>query len=227
MTLRYWSVDNDKGDFSEGVASQQLLSDKYILNNPVVKHWEINITGLQPDTQYHYLIYNADNGEESPIHTFRTAPRKESPFCFIHLGDTHNNRIVESVLEQAYRNYPDAAFLVHSGDHVNTGLFREQWDEHFHYMRNVLPYLSFVPTLGNHDSQDGLPPSLYQHLFMLPQDKEVPLDPERNYTFSYSNTRFFILDSTGDTGSIASWLETELKKTTEQWKIVVTHFPPY
>lgn len=227
MTLKYKEADNKEGDFTEIVASYRLLGDSYIYNNPVVKHWEVNVSGLKPGTTYHYRICNRDNSTEAPVSTFRTAPKGDSPFCFIYIGDTHNNSIVEKVVDQAFRDAPDAAFLVHSGDHVNTGLFRELWDEHFHYMRKVLPYLSYVPALGNHDSQDGLPPTLFQQLFMLPQSTGTALEPERNYAYSYGNTRFFILDSTGDTDNIAAWLEDELKKTKEQWKIVITHFPIY
>ena len=192
-----------------------------------MKHWEVNVRATAArhevsisDLQWRYRWRNS-------LYTFRTAPQENSPFRFIYLGDTHNSDIVEKVVDQAFRTAPDAAFLLHSGDHVNTGLFRELWDEHFHYMRKVLPYLSFVPALGNHDSQDGLPPALYQHFFMLPRDNGTVLEPERNYAFTYGNSRFLILDSTGDVGRIASWLEEELKKAEERWKIVVTHFPIY
>ena len=227
MTIRYRSKESDKQEFSEAPASQQLLSDKYIHNNPVVKHWEVNITGLQPDNEYSYQIYNSDSGKESPVYTFRTAPGEKSSFSFIHLGDTHNDDIVETVLKQAVKEVPDAAFLVHSGDHVNTGLFRDLWDKYLHSGRDVFPRFSFVPTLGNHDSQDGLPPTLYTQLFMLPKDNACSLSPERNYAFSYGDARFFMIDATGDIEKIACWLEEELRQTKEKWKIVVTHFPPY
>lgn len=227
MRLRYWKSSDKKEEFMEAEASSQLLSDKYIHNNPDVKHWEVNITGLQPTTEYSYRIYNIDNRKESPVYSFRTAPREKAPFRFIFLGDTHNDDIVETVLEQALKEAPDAAFLVHSGDHVNTGLFRDQWDKYLHSGRNFFPRLPFVPTLGNHDSQDGLPPTLYTQLFMLPRTNACGLSPERNYAFSYGDTRFYMIDATGDIEKIACWLEEELQQTQEKWKIAVTHFPPY
>lgn len=227
MTLRYWRENNNKREFSETNASQELLSDQYIHNNPEVKHWEVNITGLQPGTGYNYLIYNSDNQIESPVYSFHTAPRGKSPFRFIYLGDTHNDDIVEPVLKQAVKEAPDAAFLVHSGDHVNTGLFRDLWDKYLHSGRDIFPGLPFVPTLGNHDSQDGLPPTLYTQLFMLPRETACGLSPGRNYVFSYGDARFYMIDATGDIDKIACWLEEELKQTKEKWKIAVTHFPPY
>lgn len=225
--LRYWKESSKKQNFSEAEAHYKLLSDMYIFNNTEVKHWEVNITELEPDTKYNYLIYNADNGKESNIYSFRTAPLKKQAFSFIYQGDTHNDDIVEPVLKQAIKEAPDAAFLIHSGDHVNTGLFRNLWDKYLHSGKDVFPTLPFVPTLGNHDSQDGLPPTLYTQLFMLPDNTVCGLPSERNYSFSYGDARFYMVDATGDVDKIACWLEGELKQTKETWKIVVTHFPPY
>lgn len=84
-----------------------------------------------------------------------------------------------------------------------------------------------MPTLGNHDSQDGLPPTLYTQLFMLPKNRMCGLSPERNYAFSYGDARFYMIDATGDIDKITCWLENELRQTDEKWKIAVTHFPPY
>lgn len=226
MSIRYWIGDN-RQEYSEKKADHILLSDKYIQNNPDVKHWEVNVTGLKPATRYNYQIHDSDRGKESPVHSFRTAPAYKSSFRFIHLGDTHNDDIVEPVLKQAVKEAPDAVFLVHSGDHVNTGLFRNLWDQYLHAGRDIFPRLPFMPTLGNHDSQDGLPPTLYTQLFMLPKNRMCGLSPERNYAFSYGDARFYMIDATGDIDKITCWLENELRQTDEKWKIAVTHFPPY
>jgi predicted phosphodiesterase len=225
--IKYWIDGTDEKTAREQTASSFTLEDVYIYNDMRVKHWEVNLESLKPGTKYNYYVGGKQPETKSSVYSFRTAPATIAPFKFIFLGDTHNEDIVKPVMEQAYTTHPDAAFLIHSGDHVNTGLFRDLWDKYFALGKEVFPHLTFVPTLGNHDSQDGLAPVLYTRLFMLPQEKRCGLDAERNYSFTYSNTRFFMIDATGDTDNIACWLEEELKKTTETWKIAVTLFPPY
>lgn len=227
MSIRYWMASENKEDYNEILAEYELLNDNYIFNDPSVKHWQVNLTGLTPDTKYCYSIYNRENHSESETYTFTTAPESNRSFRFIYLGDTHNDSIVKSVLNQAIKEAPDASFLIHSGDHVNTGLFRNLWDLYFDLGKDVFPSLTFVPTLGNHDSQDGLPPTLYTKLFMLPENGVCNLPNERNYSFTFGNTRFFMVDATGDINHIACWLEKELSQAKETWKIVVTHFPPF
>ncbi len=225
--VRYWKAGTNEKEAKESTATTIRLKDVYICNDMVVNRWGVTVTGLTPDTRYEYTVGSKQHNNHSETYTFKTAPEKEAPFKFIFLGDAHNSDIVRPVMEQAYQAYPDAAFLTNSGDHVNTGLFRDLWDKYFESGKQVFARLSFVPALGNHDSQDGLPPVLYTQFFRLPADSSCNLTAERNYTFKYANARFFSVDATGNTDHIACWLDKELKKATETWKIVITHFPPY
>ena len=84
-----------------------------------------------------------------------------------------------------------------------------------------------MPSLGNHDNQDGLGAGLYLDLFGLPQNGPGGLEKERAYSFEYSNALFLILDATGPIELQAEWLKTELQKSNADWKFAVFHFPPY
>lgn len=212
---------------SEVAAKAVTLKDVYIWNNMSVKHWEATIQGLKPNTVYNYYIDNATDSILTGEMSFKTAPEASAPFRFIYLGDTHNSENIRTVGEMAMNEAPDAAFITVAGDNVGMGQFRNLWDAYFDYGKNIFSRIPLMPVLGNHDSQDGVFPSLYLNLFALPNDSCCGLTPERNYTFAYANARFFMLDATGDNEAIAHWLDNRLAQTTEAWKIVVVHFPPY
>jgi hypothetical protein len=85
----------------------------------------------------------------------------------------------------------------------------------------------FFPALGNHDYDSTGSAAPYLNYFHLPGN-------ERYYDFQQGNVGFFILDSDphepdGNTsGSIqGQWLQSELAKSTAQWKLVFFHHPPY
>ena len=225
--VRYWKQGSTEKDAQELSATFVRLKDAYISNDMSVNHWGVTITGLTPDTRYEYKTISKQRNTNSETYSFKTAPGKDAPFKFIFLGDTHNADIVKPVMEQALREHPDAAFLTHSGDHVGTGLFREMWERYIALGKEVFARIPFAPALGNHDSQDGLPPTLYTQLFRLPENNDCNLTNGRNYTFKYANARIFSVDATGNTDDIACWLRQELNNATEMWKIVVMHFPPY
>lgn len=84
-----------------------------------------------------------------------------------------------------------------------------------------------MPGLGNHDDQDGLGAWMYFDLFALPQNGPQNLEPERDYSFEYSNALFLILDVTSETQDQVAWIEKQLANTEATWKFAVFHFPPY
>jgi hypothetical protein len=112
-----------------------------------------------------------------------------------------------------------------------------------YYHEFIYPYLGsygagadtnrFFPTLGNHDWGDGFidPPSAgvqpYLDYFTLPGN-------ERYYDFVRGPLHFFVIDSEdyepdGNTSTSiqANWLHTQLAASTEPWKLVYFHYPPY
>ncbi|MEN0055647.1 MAG: metallophosphoesterase family protein [Mucilaginibacter sp.] len=226
--VSYWKNGSSEKEAKTLTAKSIRLKDVYISNDMEVNHWEVNITGLTPATKYNYKVGSKKQGTVSPAYTFVTAPaKKDAPFKFLYIGDTHQKDIVKPTLERALKENPDAAFLTHTGDHVDIGLFRDLWDKQFHQGKELFARIPYMPVLGNHDSQDGLPPVLYTQLFMLPQNSTCGLIPERNYSFTYGDARFFVIDVTGGGAKTKCWLEEEMAKTKEKWKIAMMHFPPY
>ena len=77
--------------------------------------------------------------------------------------------------------------------------------------------VKFYATLGNHDSREQ---RYYKHFNM---------DGKLYYTFKAPNedVRFFALETTYMDPDQMKWLEDELKKSNEKWKIVFFHHPLY
>jgi hypothetical protein len=75
--------------------------------------------------------------------------------------------------------------------------------------------VTFHASLGNHDD---------------PENRHYPLwnmHGERYYTFTSRNVRFFALDTTNLDAAQVSWLERELRQSTDDWRIVYFHHPLY
>lgn len=227
----YRKHGSPESDVREAVATSTRLKDAYVSNDMNVNHWEVTLTELTPATRYDYKVVSKKHGTNSPTYSFVTAPTPDGKDCrvkFIYLGDTHNEDVVEPVLSRAFDECPDAAFVTVTGDNVGMGQFRDMWDRQFNSGREVFSRISYMPVLGNHDSQDGVPPVLYTQLFGLPEESGDGLIPERNYTFAYGGARFFSVDVTGGYWPhILTWLDRAMSSAPEKWKIVFMHFPPY
>ncbi len=77
--------------------------------------------------------------------------------------------------------------------------------------------VKFYAALGNHDEREQ---RRYQHFNM---------GGEYYYTMkpAQQDVRFFFLESTYPDETQLKWMQEEFKKSTEKWKIVVFHHPPY
>ncbi len=183
---------------------------------------EVKLEGLQPETQYFYLVESTqEDGSlvESDVFTFSTAVLQETPFAFAVFGDTQANPVVSAKLaELAWAQRP--SFLVHVGDLVDKGTVPAHWTEHFFPgMKPIAQRVPFYPVLGNHEQNS----KNYFDYMSLP-------NPEYYYTFNYGNTQFFMIDSNRniEPGSEQyEWLKGELEKSKAVWKIAAHHHPPY
>jgi hypothetical protein len=75
--------------------------------------------------------------------------------------------------------------------------------------------VKFYAALGNHDNQENR--------FYKPWN----MNGERYYTFTKKNVRFFVLDSDYLDRKQQDWIESELKGSNDDWKVVYFHHPLY
>lgn len=203
------------------------LYDRNIVNNRKVRWHRATFSGLLPDTDYEYLVGDADANETVGPFVFRTAPDTDRAFTFLWMSDTHSREESIPLLRQAWDKHPDTAFLTISGDLVGTGQQRDDWDLLFHNYAFFLRERPLMPSIGNHDAIDGLGSELYRTLLHLPDNGPDGFERGQSFSVRYGNLLLISLDVTDDIALQRPWLEATLRDSDALWKVAVLHFPPY
>jgi acid phosphatase type 7 len=214
-----------KPKFSRVRALTETLSTPNVLNDPVVHRHSVTLRDLEPATTY---VYSVGEGKHwSAEGEFTTAPPGIKPFSFIYMGDAQNGLDRwGTLLKNAFRSRPDAAFYIMAGDLVNRGADRDDWDSFFYNAEGVYNSRQLIPVIGNHECQGGHP-TLYLKLFSLLTNGPPKVEKERAYYFEYSNALFVVLDSNLEPATQTEWLDEVLSKSKATWKFVTYHHPAY
>jgi len=196
---------------------------------------EVTITGLDPDTVYHYRV--GGPGDWSKDHAFLTAPGDGcTPYSFIALGDDRSdndygpNPRWNSIIMEAMEYFP--LFVLNSGDLVKDGDKTDQWD---HWLEETDPALAFaahMPTMGNHDDGPGVGDGAnFNQVFHLPSNTVT--GTEDYYFFTTGNSVVVSLSTQEfkgggiPFGDQAAWLDQVLTENPRMWKFVFFHHPVY
>ncbi len=205
----------------------EVLEDRYLVNSPRVHRFTAELTGLEPGTTYLYAVGDGTRDGWTEYAEFTTAPDGAVPFSFIYMGDAQNGLDRwGTLLANAQRSRPDAAFHLMAGDLVNRGAERDDWDSFFHNATGVFNRRPVVPVIGNHECQGGHP-GLYLRHFALPGNGPDGVEKGRAYAFEYSNALFVVLDSNLPPETQTDWLERQLAGSRATWKFVSYHHPAY
>lgn len=218
---------SEAAEFSTIEAQKVVIEDRLLQNDRFTHHFTASLKNLTPATTYIYRAGSPGQDVWSDEAEFTTAPEDEAPFTFVYFGDTHRSPFWGKLLKTAFEQHPETAFYTIAGDLVSTGLHRDDWDHFFAYSSDVIRYRPMMPTLGNHDDQDGLGAWMYFELLDLPGNGPKNMEKERVYSFRYSNALFLILDVTSSIAAQVDWLDAQLAATSATWKFAIFHFPPY
>lgn len=205
-----------------------------------VHYHTVSFGDLEPDTPYLYRVRGA-RGHWSEWFQVKTAPA-EGPVSFLYYGDAQ--RGVHShwsrVIRQGLLTAPDAEFILHAGDLVNSGDRDTEWAEwhaaggFIHGMRNVIPvagnheYTSWGP--GGARGGEAIVTALWRPQFNLPIAENIPEDLiETVYDVRYSqDLHIFVMDSSAaDWDSQLAWLDDVAAASDARWKIVSMHHSPF
>ncbi len=228
-------------------ATQGIL-DESVEFTSLKKDHEVLIEGLAPATKYFYAIGKIDSlivGNDEDYY-FVTSPNigDSGNYRVWLLGDCGRGEEDARNVRDAYYDYTgsqhtDLIFLL--GDNAyESGEDYEYQDAVFeNSYEEILTKSVLWPCPGNHDykadDMDGeLQTGPYYDIFSLPKNGEAggtPSNTEAYYSFDYGNIHVISLDSHDqdrDPGSpMLEWLEEDLANSTQMWKVVFFHHPPY
>ena len=211
--VRIWKAGGEQKVFS-GVGSTSTSGISKMYYN------RVTVTGLEPDTVYTYQLGSGD-GDWSREYTTKTG--NASAFSFLVVGDPQiatdkNTAAWKATMTAAAARFPDAAFIMGTGDQVDSSSNRSQYEGFF--SPEPLTSLPFASCLGNHEGSSNA------NMFYNPPNTQA--SPAADYWYSYGSVLFIVLNS----NEPASQHEATLQKATEahpdaKWRFLTFHVDVY
>ena len=199
----------------------------------IVNYHSVVFENLKPNTLYAYRVGFAENWSEWI--QFKTANDTYSPTQFVYFGDAQNDILNHwsRVIRMAYKTAPDASFVIHAGDLVDSAHKDNEWAQWFKAGGFIHSQWTAIPVVGNHEFQrfDGYEGTLPRRLsiqwrpqFTLPVEENLDEKlHETVYSVEYQDILVLVLNSTGQLEEQTEYIREKLTKTDAKWKIVTNH----
>lgn len=199
----------------------------------------VNLKNLQTDASYQYRIHGSDY-LVSPTYTFKTSKDSKDISALI-FGDaqSYDYNVFKKTTQIALKIMPQADLFLSVGDQVDNGERTSEWQGWYKGASSIVPFIPIAPAVGNHETyganRNTIDPKPYLSFFSTPNNGPENLK-RHAYTFTQGIVRFFILDTQiGEERAVhphllqaqTLWLDRELKKSTEDWNLVIMHRPPF
>ena len=199
----------------------------------IVNYHSVVFENLNPNTLYAYRVGFAENWSEWI--QFKTANDTYSPTQFVYFGDAQNDILNHwsRVIRMAYKTAPDASFVIHAGDLVDSAHKDNEWAQWFKAGGFIHSQWTAIPVVGNHEFQrfDGYEGTLPRRLsiqwrpqFTLPVEENLDEKlHETVYSVEYQDILVLVLNSTGHLEEQTEYIREKLTKSDAKWKIVTNH----
>ena len=199
----------------------------------IVNYHSVVFENLKPKTLYAYRVGFAENWSEWI--QFKTANDTYSPTQFVYFGDAQNDILNHwsRVIRMAYKTAPDASFVIHAGDLVDSAHKDNEWAQWFKAGGFIHSQWTAIPVVGNHEFQrfDGYEGTLPRRLsiqwrpqFTLPVEENLDEKlHETVYSVEYQDILVLVLNSTGHLEEQTEYIREKLTNSDAKWKIVTNH----
>ena len=202
-------------------------------NSLIVNYHSVVFENLKPNTLYAYRVGSKENWSEWI--QFKTADNKYNSTQFVYFGDAQNDILNHwsRVIRMAYQTAPNASFVIHAGDLVDSAHKDSEWAQWFKAGGFIHSQWTAIPVVGNHEFQSidgygGVKPRRlsiqWRPQFNLPV--EHTLDSklhETVYSVEYQDILIVVLNSTGNLQEQTQYIEEKLRNSNAKWKIVASH----
>jgi 3',5'-cyclic AMP phosphodiesterase CpdA len=180
------------------------------------------LEGLEPSTVYCYQILGADDEVVVDLTGFRTAPEAgaDETTRFIAFGDSGDHMSSDQAALLGQLGTVPLDFIVHVGDIAYESGTMAQFEESFFgAYGTLLRHFPVFPVAGNHEYEtaDAAP---YCEVFDLPNN-------ERWYSFDWGDVHFVGIDTERLGDEQLAWIEADLARSTQPWKVAYMHRPMY
>ena len=236
-----------------GIEARQTIQDKPGGAPPLHSaprgtfQYEAKLTGLEPDTQYYYAIYDGNQrltpADESYHLQTHPVAGSDRDIYFWAVGDSGTGGraqadVHEAMVEHNEKIGRELDLYLHVGDMAYGSGTDKEFSGRFFEMYD--PTLRNVPcwaAMGNHEGRTssgktGIGP--FYDAYICPKEAEcggLPSGHESYYSFDYGKVHFIALNShdldRSPAGAMAQWLKADLEQTHADWVVCFFHHPPY
>ncbi|MFH2011026.1 MAG: metallophosphoesterase family protein [bacterium] len=205
---------------------QQPTTDDPILYGtlPETYQHEVTLEGLVAGQRYTYRVLSAAAPE--PEGSFVAPPDPGDDFRFFLFGDTRTHteehQSVIDLMAAEIDADGERAFVVHTGDMVNSGGLDANWDDFFEIEASLLSRTPMIPVYGNHEAMLGR--TIYEGLMKAPPSTTGGND--RWFSVDIGDIHIATLEVYNMTDEPQlEWLEQDLAASAAPFKFVLVHSP--
>ena len=224
-------------NFTENTVRYKAITEPFDLglykgnNSLKVNYHSVVFQQLKPNKIYAYRVGDGTNYWSEWIQ-FKTAKKEYAPTKFVYFGDAQNDVLSHwsRVIRMAYQTAPDASFVIHAGDLINSAHSDYEWAQWYKAGGFIHSQWTAIPVVGNHEFRslikgDERKLSIqWKPQFTLPIEKELENKlHETVYTVDYQDIRIIVLNSNGIFEKQTKYIEQQLKTSSAKWNIVTCH----
>ena len=193
-------------------------------------YYVARLRGLEAGHTYRYRVCTGE--EASGWYEFHLPAMDEQETAFLYMGDIQDTigGMANQLLKKAFRQHPDAEFLVCGGDLTErpTDAF---WNETFESIDSIGQAMPVLTVTGNHDYLKA-PICTLERRFSLIHSYflDSMVGENQVFTVRYKDMQLFCLDSNREFFYLwtqRQWLSEQLAASEAKWKVVVVHHPLY